>query len=84
MDYTLASSWLRRAEELADLEPLEGGLWHPFRRLWATSRKGLPDVDVARAGGWASLEALRQAYQRPDDATILRVVEHDAELREVR
>lgn len=84
VDYTLASSWLRRAEELAGLEPLDGSLWHAYRRLWASARKDLPDVDVAKAGGWASLDALQQAYQRPDDATMLRVVEHDAELREVR
>jgi integrase len=84
LDYTLASSWLRRAEELAGLEPLEGSLWHAYRRLWASARKDLPDVDVAQAGGWSSLDALKQAYQQPDDATMLRVVEHETELREVR
>lgn len=82
--YEEASEWLREAEKLAELEPIEGGLWHPFRRLWATSRKDLPDVDVARAGGWASLQALQQAYQQPDDETMLQVVEHDGELREVK
>lgn len=82
--YEEASAWLREAENLAGLEPLDGGLWHPFRRLWATSRKDLPDVDVAKAGGWASLQALQQAYQQPDDATMLRVVEHAAELRRVK
>lgn len=44
----------------------------------------LADARVTQAGGWASLEALKLAYQRPDDSTMLRVVEHDAELREVR
>lgn len=57
---------------------------HPFRRLWASARKDLLDVDVARAGGWSSLQALQQAYQQPDDETMLRVVEHEAELRKVR
>ncbi len=84
VDYTLASSWLRRAEQLAGLEPLEGSLWHAYRRLWASARKELPDVDVAQAGGWKFVEAVKQAYQRPDDATMPRVVEHAAELREVR
>lgn len=28
--------------------------------------------------------ALKSAYQRPDEETMLQVVEHDAELREVR
>lgn len=82
--YEEVSAWLREAETLAKLEPMDGGLWHPFRRLWATSRKELPDVDVARAGGWSSLQALQDAYMQPDDETMLRVVEHEAELREVR
>jgi hypothetical protein len=66
------------------IEPQDGSLWHAYRRLWASSRKDLPDVDVAQAGGWSSLEALKLAYQRPDDETMLRVVTHEAELREVR
>jgi len=78
--YEEASAWLRQAEELAGA----GALWHAYRRLWASSRKDLPDVDVAQAGGWSSLEALKSAYQRPDDATMLNVVKHDAELREVK
>jgi hypothetical protein len=41
-------------------------------------------VDVAQAGGWSSLDALKLAYQQPDDATMLRVVEHVTERREVR
>ena len=64
--YYEAATWLRSAESKAGLEPQEGSLWHAYRRLWASSRKNLPDVDVAQAGGWASLEALKQAYQRPD------------------
>lgn len=82
--YELASDWLRTAEEKAGIEPHDGSLWHAYRRLWASARKELPDVDVAQAGGWESLEALKLAYQRPDDETMLRVVEHEAELREVK
>lgn len=70
----LASNWLQKAEELAELTPLPGGLWHPFRQKWATERKHLPDVDVAAAGGWKSLEALKQSYQHADRETMLRVV----------
>lgn len=76
--------WLTEAEEKADLEPHYGSAWHAYRRLWASARKELPDVDVAQTGGWKSREALQRAYQRPDDETMLRVVEHDAEVREVR
>ena len=78
------STWLRSAENKAGLEPQQGSLWHAYRRLWASSRKSLPDVDVAQAGGWDSLEALRKAYQCPDDETMLRVVTYETELREVR
>ncbi|MCK5412147.1 MAG: hypothetical protein KAJ67_08630, partial [Gemmatimonadetes bacterium] len=74
----------RAAEKLAGLEPQRGTLWHAYRRLWASARKDLPDVDVAQAGGWSSLEALKLSYQQPDDATMLRVVTHQAELREIR
>lgn len=54
------------------------------RRLWASARKDLPDVDVAQAGGWSSLAALKMAYQKPDDVTMLRVVTHSGELREMK
>ena len=78
-----ASRWLRKAEALAGLDPLDGSLWHAYRRLWASRRKGLPAVDVAQAGGWKSLAALQTAYQQPDDETMLRVVLHDPEQGEV-
>ena len=84
VSYHDAATWLRSAERNAGLKSQEGSLWHAYRRLWASSRKDLPDVDVAQAGGWASLEASKQAYQRPDDETMLRVVMHQTELREVR
>ena len=78
----LASRWLKKAEELSGLEPLPGGVWHPFRRKWATERKHLPDVDVAAAGGWKSLQALKQSYQLADPDTMLKVVLGAARTRE--
>ena len=36
------------AKEKAGLPKLEGGLWHPYRRKWATERKYLP---LKRRGG---------------------------------
>jgi hypothetical protein len=68
---------LRRAEDLAGLPKLERGLWHAYRRLWAVERKHLPDVDVAKAGGWRDLATMKQSYQQPDPATVLRVVENE-------
>ena len=67
----LADAWLRKAEKLANLEPQEGGLWHPYRRKWGTERKHLPDVDVAAAGGWETVETLKTAYQQADAETIV-------------
>ncbi len=78
----MADKWLTRAEELAGLESQPGGLWHPFRRKWATERKHWPDADVAAAGGWRRLDALRRCYMQADDQTILKVVLERGELRE--
>jgi integrase len=71
----LASDWLERAEQLAELPSHEGSLWHAFRRGWATARKNLPAQDVAAAGGWSDLTCLQTAYQQPDTETMQRVVE---------
>lgn len=62
----------------------EGTLWHAYRRKWATERKHLPEVDVAKAGGWASLESLKTAYQQADQGIMLLVVLEAGELREVQ
>jgi integrase len=82
--YEAVRDWLRAAEVEAKLEPVKGHVFHAYRRLWASARKDLPDIDVAQAGGWSSLQALKSAYQQPDERTMLKVVTHDAELREVR
>ena len=47
-----------------------------LRRLWASERKSLPDVDVAAAGGWKDTRALKLSYQHADPETVLRVVEN--------
>ena len=60
---------LRRAEEKAGLMKLERGVWHPYRRLWAVERKHLPDLDVARAGGWRDL-TLRAVENQPAGHTV--------------
>ena len=71
----LGGRWLLKAERLAGLPKLAGGVWHPYRRLWATERKQMPDADVAAAGGWRDTRALKMSYQRADAATVLQVVE---------
>ena len=82
IDYGLASDWLLEAERLAELPKLERGVWHPYRRKWATVRKHLPLSDVAAAGGWKSTQTLLKCYQQPDEATMLQVVLGGLELRE--
>ena len=79
----LARKWLREAERMAGLEKLKGGLWHPYRRQWATARKHLPDVDVAAAGGWKTIRTLVDIYQQPDDDSMLRVVLEGGTVRSV-
>jgi integrase len=79
-----ADRWLRKAEELAGLEPQDGTLWHSLRRGWATARKHWPAADVAAAGGWADTATLMACYTQADPGTTLRVVLEPAELREVQ
>jgi hypothetical protein len=70
----VAARWLLRAEERAKLPKLAGGVFHPYRRLWATERQHLSDVAVAAAGGWSDTQALKRCYQRARPADILRAV----------
>lgn len=70
----LASKWLLKAYRSAVLKREPGGLWHPFRRKWATERKSFPLRDVAAAGGWSSTETLLTCYQQPDPDTLREVV----------
>jgi integrase len=51
VDRDTLNRWLEIAETHAKVEPLEGGLWHPYRRKWATEPKHHPLKDVAEAGG---------------------------------
>ncbi len=80
----IVDKWLIKAEQAAGLEHLRGGIWHPYRRKWATERKDLPVKDVAAAGGWRSLQALQECYQAADKQTTLAVVLGGGELREAQ
>jgi hypothetical protein len=66
--------YLRQAEAAAGVEKLEGGLWHAYRRKWATERKELPLKDVAAAGGWKDVTTWLTCYQHADEATMLKVM----------
>jgi hypothetical protein len=57
-------------ETAAGVEKLEGGLWHAYRRKWATERKELPLKDVAAAGGWKDVTTLLRCYQHAEGAGV--------------
>lgn len=79
----IVTHWLRRAEALAELEPLPHGAWHPFRRRWATERKHLSPKDVAAVGGWVDTTTLQKCYQIADEETMEAVVLQPRRLRQV-
>lgn len=78
-----ARDLLERAEKLAKLEPLEGGDFHPYRRLWATDRKHFPIGDVANAGNWKDLRS-PQRYTLADPRTTSAVMLYDPTAPEVK
>jgi len=83
MDRHLFDKWLTVAEKAAKLPKLEGGLWHPYRRKWATERKAHSLKDVAAAGGWQDTETLLKCYQQPDNEALLAVMSEERKLREL-
>jgi integrase len=82
MDRHLFDKWLTHAEKVADQPKLEGGLWHPYRRKWATERKDWPLKDVAAAGGWSDTDTLLLCYQQADSETLLQVTSEERKLRD--
>jgi integrase len=80
-DRHLFDDWLRTAEQRAGLPKLKGGLWHPFRRMWAMCRKNMPISDVMEVGGWDDYETFKK-YQQPDHGTMLRILEDAPVLRD--
>ncbi|HEY5490399.1 MAG TPA: tyrosine-type recombinase/integrase [Gemmatimonadaceae bacterium] len=83
MDRHLFDKWLTLAETRAKLPKLVGGLWHPYRRKWATERKHHAITDVAAAGGWKDTETLLTCYQQPDADTMLAVMSEPKKVRDV-
>ena len=82
MDRHLFARWLSSAERSAELPKLERGLWHPYRRKWATERQNHPLKAVAEAGGWKDLETLQVCYQHPDRDALLAVMSEPRKLRD--
>lgn len=82
MDRHLFDKWLMVAEREAGLPKLKGGLWHPYRRKWATERKHLPVTDVAAVGGWKDVETLLKSYSKADRSTMLAVLQEGRKVRD--
>ena len=78
----LARHLLVRAEARAELPHVDRGAFHAYRRLFASERKHLPDVDLMRAGGWRDLATMERSYQQAFPTTTLRVIENEPETRE--
>jgi integrase len=77
----MLDQWLRDLEARAKLPKLSGGLWHPYRRGWATERMHFPLKAVADAGGWRDITTLVRCYQQTDEDTLLAVMSNDRGLQ---
>jgi len=62
----------------AGLTKLVAGVYHPYRRLFASERRHLPDVDVAAAAGWKDPATMRRSSQHADAAGVVRAVNNTA------
>jgi integrase len=76
----LASDWMHRAYRYAGIDRQKGGLWHPFRRKWATERKDFPLRDTMAAGGWED-EPTAMKYQQPDEDTLRQLIDNPKPLK---
>ena len=71
----LASSWWKRAEEFAGLEPKWGRGWHSLRRKFASDLMDLPLKVLCELGGWKTPQTVLQCYQRPDEDRLRKALE---------
>ena len=59
---------LLRAEQHAELPKLDGGVWHPYRRKFATERQHVPIKALMAVGGWKDMNTMLGYMTPPDDA----------------
>ena len=69
-----ARDLLERAEAAAGIARLEGGDFHPYRRLWSTQRKHLPWADIQAVTGRRDRRTFERSYTVADPETMLAVV----------
>ncbi len=65
---------LLEAEARAEQPKLKRGLWHPYRRKWASERQHLPVKDVMEAGGWDDYQTFLNCYTITTPATLAAVI----------
>jgi integrase len=82
IDRETLAHYLRKALRAAGLPRLPQDSFHGLRRKWAVERKHLPDADVAKAGGWRSINTMKRSYQLADEAGVLEAVLSPRRLRE--
>lgn len=62
----LMRDWWLKAEELAELEHVDGMGWHALRRRFASELKHIPLKDLAGLGGWQDERTILECYQSTD------------------
>lgn len=80
----LFRDWWERAEELADLEHIDGLGWHGIRRKFADEHREVPVKDLADLGGWETTRTISEVYQGADLGAMRRAQENRQTLRAER
>ena len=78
----LLRDWWYRAEELAELDHIDGLGWHGLRRKFADEHKEVPLKDLAKLGGWKTEQTILTCYQDSNLEAMRRAQERRRELRE--
>ena len=73
-----ASTWWRRAQALAGLEPKRGRGWHSLRRKFASDLMDQPLKVLCQLGGWKTAQTVLQCYQRADEDRLRQALEDRA------
>lgn len=63
---SIMRDWWLRAEELADLEHVNGLGWHGLRRKFADEHRDVAPRDLADLGGWDTPRTILDVYQDAD------------------
>ena len=62
VDKRVLTHWMAAAERRAQVPKLKGGVFHPFRRKFASELQNKPIKQVMALGGWADQETMQTCY----------------------